>query len=98
MTEQEDLDAIRGCYDDLERWRVRAAAQPPEQPQANSELAKDDAIFDFHRISEAGRLSLIAAGEHLRLSRDAVEAHQLYPSAHFEASWVSRRLGLLDFG
>lgn len=28
-------------------------------------------------------MSLVAAGEHLRLARDAIQAGQLYPSAHF---------------
>lgn len=56
---------------------------PPEQPEPGSKLALDDAIFRWHPISEAARLSLMTSGEHLRLARDAIEADQAYPSAHF---------------
>lgn len=40
-------------------------------------------MFKWHPISESVRLSLIAAGEHLRLARTAIEAGEWYPSAHF---------------
>lgn len=46
-------------------------------------MAIDDEMFPRHRISEVARMSLLLAGEHLRLARDAIEAGQLYPSAHF---------------
>jgi hypothetical protein len=75
------LAAIQSTYVDLDRWKVRAANA--EEPQSGSELARDDGVFPRHRISEVARMSLALAGEHLRLARDAIEAGQLYPSAHF---------------
>ncbi|WP_139186303.1 hypothetical protein [Arthrobacter subterraneus] len=36
-----------------------------------------------HLISDEARLSLISAGEHLRLAWTAVKAGELYPTAHF---------------
>lgn len=80
-TGQPFLAAIQSTYEDLDRWKARAASV--EEPQPGSELALDDAIFPRHRISEVARMSLVLAGEHLRLARDAIEAGQLYPSAHF---------------
>lgn len=77
------LTAIRATYPDLDRWQARARRTPPEQPEPGSKLALDDAIFKWHPISEATRLSLVTSGEHLRLARDAIEAGQAYPSAHF---------------
>lgn len=77
------LRIIRGSYSYLNSWAERARRNPPEEPQPGSELAIDDATFRWHRISETVRLSLIAAGEHLRLARDAIEVDEPYPSAHF---------------
>jgi hypothetical protein len=79
--DQPFLDAIQSTYVDLDRWKARAATTEP--PQAGSELAKDDEVFPRHRISEVARMPLILAGKHLRLARDAIEAGNLYPSAHF---------------
>jgi hypothetical protein len=78
---QRFLTAIQSTYVDLDRWRARAATT--ERPQPGSELAVDDQVFPRHPISEVARMSLVLAGEHLRLARDAIEAGQLYPSAHF---------------
>ncbi|MCC2321936.1 hypothetical protein [Cellulomonas xiejunii] len=80
-SEQRFLHEIRSTYADLERWRVRASSV--EEPERGSELAVDDHVFPRHRISSVAWLSLALAGEHLRLARDAIEAQQLYPSAHF---------------
>lgn len=66
---------------ELEGWRVRA--QRSEVPESGSELQLDDAGFDEHPISEMARISLISAGEHLRLAWTAILAGQLYPIAHF---------------
>lgn len=66
---------------DLEWWRVRASRK--EEPQLGSELHEDDQVFVYERISDTARLSLSLAGEHLRLAWTAIEAGQLYPSAHF---------------
>ncbi|MFJ2470770.1 hypothetical protein [Glutamicibacter sp. NPDC087583] len=66
---------------DLNRWRIRA--KRPEPPERGSELQLDDAGFAEHPISEMARISLISAGEHLRLAWTAIKAGQLYPIAHF---------------
>lgn len=79
------LSAIRDTYTDLDGWQARAKKMPPEQPEGGSLLAADDALFPWHPISEASRISLVVAGEHLRLARTAIEARQVYPSAHFTA-------------
>ena len=77
------LHFIRDTYKDLDRWHARSQSPMPEEPAPGSDLAGDDALFRWHRISEAVRLSLITAGEHLRLARTALEAKQVYPTAHF---------------
>lgn len=66
---------------DLDQWRLRA--HRVEVPESGSELALDDKVFPHMAISAIARLSLIAAGEHLRLALDAIKAKQLYPSSHF---------------
>jgi hypothetical protein len=66
---------------DLDRWRVRA--QTVEEPESGSDLALDDKIFPHMAISQLARMSLVLAGEHLRLALDALQAQQLYPSSHF---------------
>jgi hypothetical protein len=66
---------------DLDRWRLRA--QRVEEPERGSDLAIDDQIFPHMAISQLARMSLVLAGEHLRLALDAINAKQLYPSSHF---------------
>lgn len=66
---------------DLDRWRLRAHRL--EEPQRGSQLEGDDKIFERMAISQIARLSLVAAGEHLRLALDAIHSRQLYPSSHF---------------
>lgn len=83
MTDDQLLDALRALYPDINRWQLRAGTVPPEEPERHSQLAGDDARFPPHRVSEIARMSLVLAGEHLRLARDAIEAGQLYASAHF---------------
>lgn len=83
MTVDPYLTAIQATYADLVGWQDRARRMPPEHPERGSELALDDAVFEWHPISEGVRLSLVASGEHLRLARDAIESGQVYPSAHF---------------
>lgn len=77
------LQHIRDTYPDVDRWHARSQSPVPEEPATDSDLAGDDAVFRWHRISEVVRLSLITAGEHLRLARTALEAKQVYPTAHF---------------
>ncbi|MGJ9412384.1 hypothetical protein ACHAAC_06705 [Aeromicrobium sp. CF4.19] len=76
---------MRETYRQLEGWQRRAAKADPEQPQSGSEFDSDDQVFPKYPISELARQSLVTAGEHLRLSRDAIESGNLYPSAHFTA-------------
>lgn len=83
VTTHESLAAICATYDDLDGWHARGQKMPPEQPERGSLLAADDAIFYWHNISETARFSLLTSGEHLRLAKTAIEAHQVYPSAHF---------------
>ncbi|HHG6298039.1 TPA: hypothetical protein ACPXFP_002209 [Streptococcus pneumoniae] len=66
---------------DLDRWRLRA--HRIEEPEMGSELAVDDMVFPYMAISQLARMSLVLAGEHLRLGLDAIKAKQLYPSSHF---------------
>lgn len=66
---------------DLDGWRLRA--HRVEEPERGSDLAIDDEIFPHMAISQLARLSLVLAGEHLRLALDAIKAKQLYPSSHF---------------
>lgn len=79
--EEAYFDHIMSREPVLEGWRLRA--QKPEPPQTGSELAHDDAVFPYSPISEAVRISLTSAGEHLRLAITALKAGQLYPVAHF---------------
>ena len=83
VTTQDSLDAMRATYNDLDGWHARGQKMPPEQPERGSLLAADDAVFYWHNISETAHLSLLNSGEHLRLAMTAIEAHQVYPSAHF---------------
>ena len=66
---------------DLDRWRLRA--RRVEEPERGSDLAIDDIVFPHMAISQLARMSLVLAGEHLRLGLDAIKAKQLYPSSHF---------------
>jgi dsDNA-binding SOS-regulon protein len=75
------LTQMLDTADDLDRWRIRA--HRVEEPERGSELAIDDEIFQRMAISQLARLSLVTAGEHLRLALDAIKAEQLYPSSHF---------------
>lgn len=77
------LDPILRCEPDLDRWRLRV--QSLEQPELGSDLAADDTVFPYHRISEVVRASLAISGENLRLAADAIHRRNLYPSAHFAA-------------
>src|SRR5699024_8140769 len=80
-TEEAYFDRLMAREQGLEGWRLRVQKQEP--PQIGSELADDDAVFPYSPISEAARVSLTSAGEHLRLALTALKAGQLYPVAHF---------------
>ena len=75
------LRAMSARLPDLEGWRFRA--QRLELPQRGSELDEDDKVFPYAPISEEARRSLVSSGEHLRLAWTAIDAGDLYPSAHF---------------
>ena len=79
--ERAALTQILDTAPDLERWRLRA--HRVEEPESRSDLAIDDEIFPHMAISQLARMSLVLAGEHLRLALDAIKAKQLYPSSHF---------------
>lgn len=79
--ERTALTQILETTADLDRWRLRA--QRVEEPERESDLALDDRVFQHMAISQVARMSLIPAGEHLRLALDAINAKQLYPSSHF---------------
>jgi hypothetical protein len=80
-TQREALTQMLDAAVDLDRWRLRA--HRVEEPERGSELALDDKIFERMAISQLARMSLVLAGEHLRLALDAINAKQLYPSSHF---------------
>ena len=80
-TQRAALTQMLDTAADLDRWRLRA--HRVEEPERGSELAVDDEIFHRMAISQLARLSLIAAGEHLRLALDALQGKQLYPTSHF---------------
>jgi hypothetical protein len=83
MTESERaaLSQLHDTRVDLDRWQFRA--RQVEEPERGSDLAMDDQVFPHMAISQIARLSLVSAGEHLRLALDAIDARQLYPSSHF---------------
>ena len=81
QAERAALTQMLATEPDLDRWRIRA--HRVEAPERGSDLAIDDNIFSHMAISELARMSLVLAGEHLRLGLDAIKAKQLYPSSHF---------------
>lgn len=80
-SERAALTQILDTAPDLDRWRIRA--HRVEIPERGSDLAIDDVIFPHMAISQLARMSLVLAGEHLRLALDAIQGKQLYPSSHF---------------
>lgn len=80
-SERASLAQMLDTAPDLDGWRIRA--HRVEEPERGSDLAIDDKIFPHMAISQLARMSLVLAGEHLRLALDAIKAKQLYPSSHF---------------
>ncbi|MCC2309313.1 hypothetical protein [Cellulomonas chengniuliangii] len=80
-SERASLAQMLNTAPDLDGWRLRA--HRVEEPERGSDLAVDDKIFPHIAISQLARMSLVLAGEHLRLALDAIKAKQLYPSSHF---------------
>lgn len=79
--EKRYFEHLKTYESDLNGWRIRA--QQVEIPQTGSELNKDDAVFPYSPISEASRVCLVSAGEHLRLAWTALEVGEVYTIAHF---------------
>ncbi|PPG05322.1 recombinase [Pseudoclavibacter sp. RFBI5] len=71
------LHAIRSTYPDLHGWQARGQRMPPDEPEQNSELARDDSYFRWHRISEVaavrsgGELVVTKLDRLARSTRDA---------------------------
>ncbi|MGV9823795.1 hypothetical protein [Nocardia xishanensis] len=81
----DELKPFEAAQTELDRWRYRGTLNPPEEPETGSDLASDDRAFRFHRISETARLSLVSAGEHLRLVWDGLARSNLYSTAQHTA-------------
>lgn len=79
------LKVFEAAQPELEQWRQRQVRNPPEEPERGSDLAEDDKVFQHHRISEMTRISLISAGEHLRLVWDGLDHKHLYSTAQHTA-------------
>jgi len=79
------LTIFRDAQPELEQWHQRQVRNPPEEPQPGSDLADDDKVFPYHWISEITRLSLVAAGEHLRLVWDGLDRKNLCSTAQYTA-------------
>jgi hypothetical protein len=79
------LTIVRDAQPELDGWRQRAGRMPPEEPERDSDLARDDKMFVHHRISEVVRFSLASAGEHLRLVWDGLNQGHLYATAQYTA-------------
>ena len=56
-----------------------------ERPEPGSDFAGDDSTFSYHPISEIVRLSLVSAGEHLRLVWDGLELKNYYNMSQYSA-------------
>lgn len=81
---QTNLELFDEASTDLDRWRLRA--RKVERPQPDSELAVDDAAFPHQPISETVRISLISAGEHLRLICDGLKCENIYTMSQYSAA------------
>jgi hypothetical protein len=79
------LTIVRDAQLEVEGWRQRAGRRPPEEPERDSVLARDDKTFAYHRISEMAPFSLVSAGEHLRLVWDGLDCGRLYATAQYTA-------------
>lgn len=83
MTEEEleALRSIRSAYEDLDRWRARSRGV--ERPEPDSDLAGDEAVWPYLDPAEVARQSLVSATQHLNLARAAMEAGEVFPTAHY---------------
>lgn len=79
----DELKVFRDALPDLRRWQQRA--KQLERPEPGSDLAEDDSAFSYQPISETVRLSLISAGEHLRLVWDGLELKNYYTMSQYSA-------------
>lgn len=81
----DELKPFEAAQPELDRWRYRGTLNPPEEPEPGSDLAGDDKAFPYHRVSETVRISLVSAGEHLRLVWDGLARRNLYSTAQYTA-------------
>ncbi len=83
MTKEEAtaLAAIRATYVSLDGWRVRCRSV--ERPEAGSELAGDEGVWPYMDPAEVARQGLASTTQHLNLARVAVEAGEVFPTAHY---------------
>lgn len=81
----DELKPFEAAQPELERWRYRGTLNPPEEPEPGSDFASDDKSFPYHRVSETTRISLVSAGEHLRLVWDGLARRNLYSTAQHSA-------------
>lgn len=79
--EAEALQSIRAAYEDLDRWRARSRGV--ERPERGSELAGDEVVWPYLDPAEIARQSLVSATQHLNLARAALEAGEVFPTAHY---------------
>lgn len=79
--EREALRSIRATYGDLDRWRARSRGV--ERPEPGSELARDEAVWPYLDPAEVARQALVSATQHLNLARAALEAGEVFPTAHY---------------
>jgi len=79
--ERQALESIRAMYEDLDRWRVRSRGV--ERPESGSELAGDEAVWPYLDPAEVSKQALVSATQHLNLARAALEAGELFPTAHY---------------
>jgi len=79
--ELEALRSIRAAYDDLDRWRARS--RTVERPQQGSDLAGDEDVWSYFDPAEVARQALVSATQHLNMARAALEAGELFPTAHY---------------
>lgn len=79
--EAEALLSLRETYPLLDGWRERG--RRVERPEPGSDLAGDESAWRWHDPAEVSRQSLMSATQHLNLARVAIEAGELFPTAHY---------------
>lgn len=81
--ERQVLEQLAQPFQQVKAWRSRVAVA--EKPERGSELDGDAAIWPHHPTWELSRMALASGVDHLNLARVAIDARELFPSAHFTA-------------